>query len=289
MRQVPSERRIPRWAAGLLASLARDRPTVVTRAQLADYLLEVGSDRGVDPTVRELVRLHWFVPTHLRGVWAFAPAGASEVDDPYLDLRAWAAREPGTTFALAGEAAAWHLGYLDRAFGGTVAIWIPDGSRVPHGLRPHVATISIGWSRDDALLLAPTTRFLHRRRLDVVAWSGGLPALGPEALLVQLAARPASFRVWADLVAHLDQLAGDCDVERIVTLLERRSTSTWQRAAYLLSCGGRHDDALAVLGQRPTLAMSKVTFGVGPGGIWNAEFSIADHLVEPLRASAWKA
>ena len=288
-RQVTSERRIPTWAAGVLALLARDRPAVVTRADLRVYLQEAESNRELDPTVRELQRLGWIVPLHLKSVWAYVPAGESQTIDPYIDLRGWRAREVDATFALAGEAAAWHLGYIDRAYQGSVAVWIPEESRLPHGLRAYLKTITIGWSANEASLLGPTTKFLHSRKLDAVNWSSGLPAFGPEALVVQLAARPNSFRVWADLVPHLTQLAADCDEGRIATLLQRRSSSAWQRAAYMLSCGGRHDDGVELLGRSPHQKMAKVTLGRGTKSKWIPLFQITDQLIAPLQESTGKA
>ena len=242
------DRRIPGWAAGLLARLARDCPKVVTRGDIEADLKEAGSSRHVDPTVRELQRLGWLQPLHLNGVWAYVPPGEAEVTDPYIDIRGWTAREPNAVFALAGEAAAWHLGYLDRAFSGPVAVWTPAKSRLPHGLRTHLSIVTLGWNASDAPRLGPTTALLHRRRLDTKAWAGGLPGFGPEALVAQLSARPMSFRVWGDLVQHLEQLAEDCDAERLADLLGKQSSSAWQRAAYLLHCGGRHDDGIAVAG-----------------------------------------
>lgn len=88
------------------------------------------------------------------------------------------------------------------------------------------------------LELRPSTRFLARRHLDIVSWASGLPAFGPEALLVQLGARPASFGPWVDFVAHLEQLVDDCDDDKLAVLLAAQTVSTWQRAAYLLHSGG---------------------------------------------------
>ena len=288
-RSVRPDRRIPGWAAALLARLARDRPAVVTREDIAADLKEVGSSRDVDRTVRELQRLGWFKPLHVKGVWAYVPPGEEEVIDPYIDIRGWKAREPEAVFALAGEAAAWHLGYLNRAFSGPVAIWAPTKSRLPHGLRPHLSIVTLRWSIDDAPRLAPTTALLHRRRLDMQAWAGGLPGFGPEALLVQLSARPMSFRRWGDLILHLEQLATDCDVDRLVDLLDKQSTSAWQRAAYLLHSGNRHDDGVGLLTRRPIAKMPKVQFGDGPTSVWISEFSIADRLIAPLLGAGSKA
>jgi hypothetical protein len=96
---------------------------VVTRADIGAYLAEVGSSRDVDATVKHLQRLGWLVPVHIRGAWAYLPPGEEQLTDRYIDLRAWRARDPEAVFALAGEAAAWHLGYLDREFSGPPPIW----------------------------------------------------------------------------------------------------------------------------------------------------------------------
>jgi hypothetical protein len=137
------ERRVPSWAAGLVAGLARDLPAVVTRHDIVDRLAEVGSDRDVESAIAELRRLGWLVGLAVHGAWAFIPPGQEEVVDPYLDLRAWRARDPAATFRLAGAAAAWHLGYLDRAPMGRVALWLPTGLRLPDGLRPVVSVTRI--------------------------------------------------------------------------------------------------------------------------------------------------
>ena len=286
---VRSDRRIPGWAAGLLERLARDRPTVITREDIETNLKEAGSSRHVDPTIRELQRLGWLQPLHLKGVWAYLPPGEEEVIDPYIDLRGWMVRQSDAVFALAGEAAAWHLGYLSRAFSGPVAVWTPTKSRLPYGLRTHLSIVTLGWGANDAPRLGPTTTLLHRRRLDTKAWAGGLPGFGPEALVVQLAARPRSFRVWGDLVHHLEQLAEDCDIERLTDLLGKQSSSAWQRAAYLLHCGGHHDHGVALLARRPMTSMPKVQFGEGSTVVWVPEFRIADRIIAPLIDTSGKA
>lgn len=288
-RAVRPDRRIPGWAAGLQARLARDRPDVVTREDIEADLQLAGSSRDVDRTLRELQRLGWLTPLHVRGVWAYVPPGEEELIDPYIDVRGWRAREPDTVFALAGEAAAWHLGYLNRAFSGPVAVWIPDNSRLPHGLRTHLSIVTLGWGASEAPRLGPTTALLHKRRLDTRAWAGGLPAFGPEALIAQLSARPTSFRVWGDLVPHLEQLAADSDVDLLSDLLRNQSSSAWQRAAYLFHRGNRHNDGVGLLARRPMEKLSKAQFGTGPTSVWIPEFSVADRLIEPLQSVGGKA
>ncbi len=282
-------RPVPTWAAGLVSCLSRDRPAVVTRKHLTDYLADLEQQRDLERTVRDLQQLGWLSTLHLKGVWAFVPAGESRPTDPYLDLRGWEARDSDAVFVLAGEAAAWHLGYVSRRFDGPPTIWLPSGRRVPHGLRPHIALVQIDWAVEDVKRLCPSSKLLHSKGLDLTNWATGLPALGPDALLVQLAARPGSFRTWADLIAQLDSLAADCDLKRLPDLLSGQSSSAWQRAAYLLDRGGRRDDGLALLAKRPSENMPAVTLGNGPDSIWSKDFKIIDHLVAPLQKQLGKA
>jgi hypothetical protein len=282
-------RTIPSWATGLHARLAQDRPAVLTRADVGSYLAAVGSTRNVDTTVKHLQRMGWLVAVHLRGVWAYLPPGEEEITDHYIDLRAWRARDPDAVFALAGEAAAWHLGYLDRQFSGPPAIWLPTETRMPFGLRPYVSEVKLGWSATAIRQLVPTPPFLHKRHLDLTTWAGGIPAFGPEALVVQLSARVKSFRSWADLIPHLEQLVVDCDIEKLSALLEGKSQSAWQRAGYLLHCGGRQDDGLSLMDRRPTPRMADVIFGDGPEAVWIPQFRIVDRLIAPLQRDLGKA
>lgn len=286
---VGIDRRIPTWAAGVLARLAQDRPRVLTRADIGKYLAEAASDRDIERTIHELQRLGWITPLRLKGVWAYLPPGEAEVIDPYIDLRAWRARNPTATFALAGEAAAWHLGYLARAFDGAVSVWVPIGARVPHGLRTHVSVVTLGWGADMAQRLGPSPALLHRRRLDLTAWASGLPAFGPDALVVQLAGRPASFRAWADLVPNLSQLVEDCDPALLKELLTGHSVATWQRAAYLVHRGGGDDLAAVLLAGRPPGKMQHVAMGTGDNADWSREFAVSDRLVARLQRVLGKA
>ena len=284
-----ASRPVPRWAAGLIAVLSRDRPKVVTRGDIAGYLASLGSTRDPQRTAFDLQRLGWLASLRLKGVWAFVPAGEAGVSDPYIDLWAWKEREPAAVFALAGEAAAWHLGYLPRAFGGTTAVWLPPGERVSHGLRRRVSLVRLGWSAGQARELAPSPGLLRRKGLDLTGWASGLDALGPEALVVQLGARPSSFRVWADLVPQLDVLAADCDTGKLARLLAGQSASAWQRAAYLLDRGERDADAAAVLARCPETSKPAASLGNGPTAVWSSQFRVNDHIVAPLQQQLGKA
>ncbi|MGH3275493.1 MAG: type IV toxin-antitoxin system AbiEi family antitoxin, partial [Streptosporangiaceae bacterium] len=191
------------------------------------------------------------------------------------------------------SAAAWHLGYLDRALSGRVPLWLPAGLRLPDGLRPVVSVARIDWPPPAWDQLGPTPGLLARRGLDLVSWSTGLPAFGPEALVVQLAARPASFEPWSDLVAHLDTLVADVDDGRLVSLLDGQSASTWQRAAYLIHAGGHPQRGLDVLDRRPPRGMPIARFtrsqARADGGLWVPEYRLMDQLISPTQQLIGKA
>jgi hypothetical protein len=294
---VGIDRRIPAWASGLIGALARDTPAVVTRDDIARRLEELDNDRDIDATVDELRRLGWFVGLPIHGTWAFIPPGQDTVADDYLPLRAWSASGRDGQFMLAGAAAAWHLGYLDRAPDGRVPVWLPEDKRLPDGLRPYVSVTRIKWPKDACRDLAPNTALLVRRKLDIVTWSGGLPAFGPEALLIQLGARPSSFRPWADFVAHLAQVVDDCDDDRLVALLAGQSTSTWQRTAYLLHAGGRPPRGIRLFDRRPRGPIPKTHFErrlldrseEDAPALWVPQYNVVDRLIAPLQRLVGKA
>ncbi len=83
-----ADRRVPGWASALVAGLARDLPSVVTRDEMAERLSTANVDRNVASTINELRRLGWLVALPVKGTWAFVPPGQEAVTDPYLPLRA---------------------------------------------------------------------------------------------------------------------------------------------------------------------------------------------------------
>ena len=111
--EVPLARPVPPWAALLIAQLTGDRSHIVTSDELAGRLESACPEREFASAVRELVRLQWLVATRRRGAWVFVPPGDALLRDPYADLRAWIAVDHPVV-ALAGDSAAWHLGYLGR-------------------------------------------------------------------------------------------------------------------------------------------------------------------------------
>ena len=275
---------IPRWAAELLARLTQRAPAIVTPGVLGDLLAEVGSDVSVDAALKRLLRLGWLRSVAVRGAFAFVGPGVDELADPYIDLRAWQAREPSATFCLAGDNAAWHLGYLDRMPERTT-VWVPPRAVLPKGLRHRVSCVRTRFpAHIDARGLGPTPALLRKRRLDLLTWSASLPAFGPEALVVQVSSRPASFASWVDLAGKLEEVARDVDIERLRDLLAASSDAARQRAAYLLRLGKR-DDATSLLPATP----QPVEFGSGGAATWDGATRVNDHLVARLMDANAKA
>jgi hypothetical protein len=280
--------RVPSSVASVVARLAQDRPAVVTRDDLAGYVMETGTGRAVESVLRELVASGWLGPSGRRGVWAFVALGEDEVIDPYIELRAWATQK-GVVFALAGESAAWHLGLVARRSAEPISVWIPEHTVLPKAMRERFKTITLGWGPEMSDRVGPRREWMIVRRLDLTRWASGVPAFGPEALLVQLAARPTSFRPWGDLAVNLGELASACDRSTLLGLLEGQSTPAHQRAAYLLDIGQQVELASVVLAARPTPSLSRLTLGDRGEGVWSKTYRITDRLVAPFLALYGKA
>ncbi len=282
---------MPGWAQGVVAALARDEPRVVTRKDIDKLLVEFEVARTTDDAVSELRRLGWLVHVGVAGTWTFIPPGQAEVVDSYLGLRAWdRIASPG--FHLCGANAAWFLGYLDRAPDGKAQVLLRAGTVLPKGLRASVSTLRLPWS-PDLKALEPTQRFLVRRRLDLVRWSDGLPCIGPEALVAQVALRPGSFTPWDDLIAHLARLVEDTDDGRLTQLLVGSSAAAWQRAAYLLHAGGSPERGISLLDSAPFERWPVTTFAIGTitndNGLWVPQYELVDRLIHPTQAHLGKA
>jgi AbiEi antitoxin C-terminal domain len=288
-KQVALERRIPWSVAAIVARLTQDQPSTLTRDQVNEYLVETGSQLNLESVLRELVALGWLTSTPRHGVWAFIAPGEVESSDPYLGLRAWQASDPAAVFALAGEAVAWHLGLVARRYDGPVALWIPKGTTVPRGLRQDVATVTLGWNADQSSKVGPERAWLMQRKLDLTRWSNGIPAFGPEALLVQLGVRPTSFHPWADLAPNLQVLANSISLPKLLDLLAGQKTTAYQRVAYFLSLGGQAPNGDKVLAARPTEPLSHVVLGDGKHSTFSATHRLTDRLLAPFLAQFGKA
>ena len=156
-----------------------------------------------------------------------------------------------------------------------------------------MSVVRIEWATASLNALPPSSKFLIRRKLDLMRWASSLPAFGPEALLAQLAVRPASFLPWTDLVTHLASLVDDCDDDRLGSLLGGQSTAAWQRAAYLLHAGGSPDRGIALFDGCSNKAKPKTRFAhpaihtTDP--VWVAQYNLIDALIAPLQAIMGKA
>jgi hypothetical protein len=165
------------------------------------------------------------------------------------------------------------------------AIWVDDRMPFPKALRGKVARVTTPFPRNvSQQALAPSLKLLRERKLDLLQWAEGLPAFGPEALLVQISARPASFSAWVDLAGRLSEFCGDIDISRLSPLLEASTDATRQRAVYLLRLGVKR----GVMGLLPKTLPPVKFDGNGPAN-WDPKTGISDSLVAPLLHANAKA
>lgn len=271
---------VPGWAAPVLTRLAQGTPSIVTAEDMKDLLAEEGRASLGDAIkmAGRLVRLGWLRPTAVRGAWAFLPPGVEDLGDPYLGLRAWTSVNPGARFALAGETALWHLGYLPRR-PPMVTIWLPTKEALVKGLKGTVRVVSTTFPKGlDVPTMAPTLALLKKRRLDLTAWASKLPAFGPEAVLVQAAQRPASIARWVEVAPVLKDIVADIDIGQLKLLLSSSTNAARQRAAYFCELGGARFHAMELLPKK----LVPVDLGKTGPGRWNNVTQVTDRLVAPL-------
>ena len=76
-------------------------------------------------------------------------------------------------------------------------------------------------------------------------------------------------------------------------ILQKQSASSWQRAAYLLHCGGQPQAAIDLLANRPPHEMPTVVFGEEADpeapSLFVPQFRIVDRLIDPLQGVVGKA
>ena len=276
-RDRKKKRSIPGWAADLVDLLVQKAPIVVTREHIKRALSEVGSSMQTDAAIKGLVRRGWLGNRGVRGTWAFFPPGVDDLADPYLGLHGWLIIRSDVRFLLAGSSAAWHLGYLTR-MPVRPMIWLGREVILPKALEGLIDTVRTPFpERVDLKLLEPSMLLLRKKNLDLLTWSARLPSFGPEALLVQIASRPASFASWADLVARFDEFVRDIDIKRLRELLVDAKNTTRQRAVYLLRLGQRYD-ATDLLPPK----LQTVRFGTKGPALWDPVTAVHDHMVAPL-------
>ena len=199
-------RSIPASTAPVLEELELERPKLVTAELLRDLAARRQVGMPVDELVERLRRHGWLLDLRTRGVWEFAPAaraGALGSGDPFIELRATLLRRPELPVCVAGESAAWLHGLSGRPPGRHV-IAAPPKLELPPALEKFRAV------RHSARLSPDTV--------------DGLPVWRVATLLVQMAARPSSYRDWPNV--------GDWLTEAVA-----RSTPTTSRG----SSKGRSD------------------------------------------------
>lgn len=278
MKATPSIRVVPRWAAALFARLSVSAPTVVTEQTIATHLQDLGSAESATSVVKKLVRHGWLRPVGVHGAWAFLPPGVDALADPYLGLRGWRAVEPTARFALAGESALWHLGYLTRR-SERVTVWMPKKEALPRGLTGKMSVVTTEFAASvDERALGPTLALLKKRHLDVTGWASRLPAFGPEALIVQMAQRPHSVASWVEVAPRLADLVHDADVERLKLLLSVSTDAAKQRAAYYFHLMNAPFHAMSILEllKKPALPVDLGNQGTGR---WDKLTNVTDRLV----------
>jgi hypothetical protein len=275
MQKPASKRVVSSWAAPLLSKLVQSAPVIVTEHSIVRFLADTPTETP-KVAIQRLVRLGWLRGVGVRGAWAFLPPGVDELADPYVGLRGWRAVAPNAAFCLAGETAAWHLGYLPRR-PDAVTVWLSKTTTLPSGLKGTVRCVTTDFPDNiDERLLAPSMSLLKKRRLDVTTWASRLPGFGPEALLVQMAQRPASIESWVDVAERLKDIVADVDVKRLDSLLAASNDAARQRAAYFLRFAGAPQTVGLPEKLRP------VELGTGGRGHWDNATGVNDHLLRPL-------
>ena len=216
----------------------------------------------------------------MQGKYAFIPPGVDAVIDSYIDLRGWSAAHPKARICLAGASAAWHLGYLYRE-PERPAVWLDSAINIPKKLRASLDIVTTVFpDHIDMRKLGPSSKLLRSRNLDLLDWAKGLPGFGPEALLVQIASRPASFSAWVDLAGRLEEFAADIDLGRLAELLPSATDATRQRIVYLLTLGKRR-------GLKKFLPKVLLPTKIGAKAKerlahWDRATAVTDYIVAPL-------
>jgi hypothetical protein len=217
----------------LLELLELEQPRVVTRRDIERYADQAGVEWPSKLLLQRLRERGWLLDLKTRGVWEFAPAaraGAYSSGDPLIELRATLARNPDAPFAVAAESAAYLLGYASRR---------PD---------PDVVSVSADVTVPPALR---EYRVVHWQPREPLEHRDQLPVWAPTTLLAFMATKPALYRDWPNAGEWLPRAAAAASADRLCRELNGRPRSSWARAGYLLSVGGKSDSALQILAHAP--------------------------------------
>jgi AbiEi antitoxin C-terminal domain len=262
-------RSIPPSSAPVLEELELEQPKLVTAELLRDLAARRHVEVPIDELVERLRRHGWLLDLTTRGVWEFAPAaraGALGSGDPFIELRATLIRRPELPVSVAGESAAWLHGLSGRPPGRHV-IAAPPKLELPPALKPFRAVRHLA-------RLSPKT-------------VDGLPVWRVATLLVQMAARPSSYRDWPNVGDWLTEAVARVDTDDVEGELQGQKRSGWARVAYLLDRGGRADWARDLLADAPR---GTGPYYLGPRdrrGYFDARYDVIDsNLGAPAAATS---
>lgn len=208
-------RSIPPSLAPVIEWLELHDARLVTTAQLAGILDEVGVATAPRTVAMRLRQRGWLLATGQRGVWEFAPgslAGAHSRSGPTRLVRA-AITGRDVSCALTFHAAAWALGAANRAPARleVAAATAADARRLPNGL--------------DVSVFAPNVDPLTAK---------GVPVLRPASVLVHMATAPNRVRSWSSAMDWLPEIAAEADRDEALRELAGRPATASARLGYLV-------------------------------------------------------
>lgn len=170
---IQPSRTLPRSLARVAAELEMRQARMVSRGDLAGILGVAPNTKRVDDAVEGLVARGWLRPLPVRGTYEFLPAagGPWESGDPWIELRAVAAKNPKLMPQIVLGSAAFLRGFSDRRPTADLIAVNADVS-LPPGLRKTYRVIRttphrlFGASPIDGLPVATPARLV----LEVALW-----------------------------------------------------------------------------------------------------------------------
>jgi hypothetical protein len=256
-------RSVPTRLAPVVEELELRQPAVVTRSLLTEILTQTQAPLAPEAAAERLVRLGWLLPLRKRDAWEFAPAaraGRFRAGDPWIELRALLAHDPGAPVAVAFESATWELG------------------RSSHQPTRSVLAHRRSWRPPPAL----DTRTVTFEWRVPAKPARGLPVWTEATVLVAAAERPAAQGNWGNADEWLPDTFHAVTSEDLLREAGGRRVSTLARLGYLAEWADRNDLAEEI----ETLLPSRlpVTF-LGPRdrrARWSRRWRVYDAVL-PLR------
>lgn len=256
---APTARSVPRSVAPVLEALEMDQPRLVTLSHLEEVVAEADLSTSATHAARMLRERGWLLPLRTPGVWEFAPgarAGALRGGDPFIELRGRLATRP-IEVAVAAESAAWLHGLSTRAPEPHVLAF-PSGANVPKSLDEFRA---VRWSA-----------------VEPADDNDDLPVWSVATLIAFLGARPDRYRDWPNVSEWLADAVRRVPTGPLRLELDGQPRSAWARTSYLLSLGGRDDEADELFASAP---VGSGPFHLGPRNMpskYSARFEVIDHV-----------